>query len=65
MSSSISERPLGRDRKCFSRKVMRLFYVPFVDVTDARKSVALDVGATSEKTVVLREYQERIENTGL
>jgi hypothetical protein len=41
MSSSISERPLGRDRKCFSRKVMRLFYVPFVDPTEARKVLVL------------------------
>jgi hypothetical protein len=36
MSPLLAKRPPGRVHKCFGRKVLRHFYVPFVDVTDAR-----------------------------
>jgi hypothetical protein len=36
MSPLFAERPPSRFHKCFVRKELRHFYVPFVDQTDAR-----------------------------
>jgi len=38
MSPLVSERPFGRHRKLFDSKALRLFYVPFVDQTEARQT---------------------------
>jgi hypothetical protein len=38
MSPLFAERPRGRVHKCFGRKALRHFYVPFVASTEARKN---------------------------
>jgi len=48
MSPLISERPQGGDRKCLDSMALRLFYVPFVDPTDARKATVRRSGHPTE-----------------